>query len=101
MGHHDPLVSLFSAIANWAAAVLMSEHHEPELLWQMTLDGRRWRLTILVNGETVFAESSWNTWQLARDAERTFRAWADERDRKENEAKLEASTTELLDRRPT
>ena len=91
----EPLVRLFSAMANWVASVLMTEHRAPELEWSLRFEKPRWRLSLVVDGETVFSEMSSHVGQLAIDAERTFRDWSDEDDRKRNEARLEASVTEM------
>jgi hypothetical protein len=88
---HEPLARLLSALGNWAAAVAMSSGHHPEITWTLRLLGTKWRLIIVVDGARVFDRESSNTFQLPIDAERDFRSWADESDRKENEAKLDAS----------
>jgi hypothetical protein len=93
----EPLAMLFSCMANWVSAVLMSGPRQPELTWVLRFvpTAKRWRLFIVVDGEEVFEGLSSHVGQLAIDAERAFRLWADEEDRKENEARLEASVTDL------
>lgn len=96
---HDPLADLFSAMANWRAAVLMTEGRDPEVdLHTRTAPAPAkpgsWRLEITVDGAIVVAATSRNAGQLAIDAERDFRTWADERDLQENEARLAASVQE-------
>lgn len=87
----EPLVSLFSALANWRAAEQMSGR-APRISWTLHDDPpARWLLSIAIDDQTVFLRSSSHVWQLAIDAERAFRSWTDERDRKENEALLGAS----------
>jgi hypothetical protein len=92
----DPLVALFSRLANWRAAVLMTDDRRPDVQWLTQAVGEKhWRVFISVDGESVFDMASSHAWQLAVDAERAFRTWADNRDRKENEAKLDASVKDL------
>lgn len=93
---HDPLAQLFSALANWRAAILMNGDHDPEIDWSMkTAPDRRWRLVVTIDGATVVdAKSAW-TGQLVLDALRDFRAWADKRDEQENVARLEASVRDM------
>jgi hypothetical protein len=93
----EPFARLFSTLANWSAALMMSSDRVPEIDWGLKLQpDRRWRLRIVVDGDEVFAQGSTFVWQLLVDGERAFRAWADDRDQKENEARLDATLSEMI-----
>lgn len=93
-----PLVRLFVALSAWLEAVTRSTGREPEIHWAMRRLPGRWRLIVIIDSDEVFCGESSNDHSLACEAERAFRRWEDERSRKENEARLLASVTDM--RRP-